>query len=164
MNLNSFLLFLIIIFCFSSCNSVKRTVQPITENTELTIDYLEGYFLKNTVEFEEEKKHLIISSQENFDTYFGIAKTMNNTISEIDFKNYNAVAILLKESKMSQALSVKSILSNKNVLNVYYETAIMEEQTYSSIAMRLFKIPKSFKTIKFISEKTSETLTIDSKQ
>lgn len=153
--------YLILILCFSSCHSAQRMDQPIVETVELKINYLNGYFVKNTVEIEAETLHLIISNQKSFDAYFGVAKTMNNTISEVDFRNNNVVAIIKKASTMSQNVSIKGALGNNELLNVYYETNMMEEQTYSSVAMKLFQIPKTYKTVKFISEKVSETLMVE---
>jgi len=77
-----------------------------------TIDKLNGYFVKNTVKFDDnyDFKHIVVNNKKDFDKYFGAAKTMKNTVDKVNFDESSVIAIMTKPSKFS-----------KNIGLVYYE-------------------------------------------
>lgn len=80
-------LVLLILLALVSCNNSKKETQTnLDQQSDFEVEYLEGYFPKNDIEFDAEVKALVIANQTDFDKYFGIAQTMNNKVPAIDFE------------------------------------------------------------------------------
>jgi hypothetical protein len=143
-----------------SCNVMQKTNQSEAVATETEINYLAGYFLKNDVDFKTETKYLVLTNRNDFDQYFGIAKTMNNTISEIDFEISNVAALIYKASYTPIEISLINEVSANEVLHFQYKTTIQEKQSFSSTSMKLFTIPKTIKSVVFTSGKETNTVSV----
>lgn len=145
---------------FSACSSQQKTADSKMEYKEMELAYLEGYFPKNDIVFKSEQLLRVIHNAEDFESFFGKAKTMDNTITKIDFDAHSVVAIILKPSYTTKDISIQSIFGNNDTIIVYFEINSMEKQTYSSTTMKIFKIPKSVKLVNLKSEKESLKLNV----
>ena len=70
---------------------VKELKMEKTEKVTLgatRFEEVKGYFVKNNVNFDKDYKYIVVSSQEDFDKYFGIGKTMDNKVTALDFDKY----------------------------------------------------------------------------
>jgi len=144
---------LMILIGLSSCNAIIEPNKGTVEKTNVEIEYLNGYFPRNDIFFETETMHIIITNRDDFDNYFGIAKTMNNIISEIDFNENHVVGILTKPSDEPMVVSIQNAVANKHILTVYYKTVTMEKQSFTSSDIKIFQIPKTINSVHFSSEK-----------
>lgn len=98
------LISLMMLITSSSCDSTKKINAIGNDTSLLELTYLEGYFSRNDIAFDSEIKHIVVTGQADFDNFFGIAKTMDNTIFEIDFQKENIAAVILRPSYKSQIL------------------------------------------------------------
>ena len=115
------------------------------------VEELNGYFVKNTVTFDDnhDYKHIVVSNQADFDQYFGIAKTMKNKIHKVDFDESSVVAIMTKPSKTANKIDlIYSEFAGDNLL-IQYNNTEGEETTYKSTGLYLATIPKGVANVKF---------------
>lgn len=104
---------------------------------------LNNYFVKNTVALPDEYNYKVSVSQADFDQAFGIAATMNNTITKPDFSGQVVVAVMGKPSSVQQEIGFESAALGNGDLNIYYKVKKGSEQSYTSTALALAAVPKS---------------------
>src|SRR5690606_41766865 len=85
-----------------SCNKEKKDKKSSESNMEMTakstpmeFEIVENYFTKNDMT-PRVVQYFIIDNKENLDKQFAAAKTMNNSITIIDFKKNRNVEIVMK--------------------------------------------------------------------
>ena len=125
------------------------TSVPMTKLTpsSLNVVPLEGYFVKNTVSTEQESTLVLISTQAEFDQSFGIAKTMTNTITPIDFTQNKVVAIFTKPSDLKTNIQLDRASVHGEILTANYNIDQGEKQSFKSSALILFTVPHTVTTI-----------------
>ncbi|MCK5815973.1 MAG: hypothetical protein KAH07_08515 [Flavobacteriaceae bacterium] len=138
---------------------ITETTKPMSSNTRF--EKIDGYFVKNTVVFEKSVKYIAVSSQEEFDTVFGIAKTMKNKVTPLDFEKFNVAAILNIPSKKSDRIKLQKYTSSNGIMTVGYDLEKGSDQTFDSGDLLIFKIPKGITKINFESEGQSETINVN---
>lgn len=144
-----------------ACNTTKKeelkqTKEPVMEKNEQVIggvtrfEELKGYFVKNTVDFDKDIEYVAVSNQEDFDKYFGIAKTMDNVVTPLDFEKFNVAGILLKPAKKAMKIKMTKFTAEgaKQIIGFNIETS--DDQSFTSGKVLLFKIPKSRTSVDFI--------------
>ena len=129
--------------------TMKKTEQTTTTVTRF--EELKGYFVNNDVVFDKDYKFVVVSNNEDFDKYFGIAKTMGNEISELNFEKFNVAGILSKPSNRANKIEVTTYTSKKGKTSVGFIDKVGDEQNFTSGALLLFKIPKSIISVDFVS-------------
>ncbi|PHS62098.1 MAG: hypothetical protein COB12_11265 [Flavobacterium sp.] len=135
----------------------KKEVKPLGGVTKF--DKLSGYYIKNTVEFDQAYKFVVVSNQEAFNNYFGIAKTMKNKVSDLDFEKFNIAGILVNPINKANTINITKFTAEGAKQIVHFTTIIGKEQTYTSGELVLFKIPKSRTSVEFNSG--GEIVTVD---
>lgn len=87
-----------------------------------TVDYqeAEGYFVRNDVNAGHKLEK--ITSQQQFESIFGMATTMSNKPTEIDFSNNMAIGLILPETNDQTRIITDSLVWKNNHLNLYYST------------------------------------------
>jgi len=137
-------------FLFSCNNTNTKQTKEENITDKASIELLDGYYIKNSLIFETNTKHLIIKNQNEFDKYFAAAKTMNNIISKTNFDKFNIAAILTKVSFTKSNITNVSIEKKQdNILIVDYKILKETEKSYSSSDLILFKINKKVNKIIF---------------
>ena len=143
---------------------VKELKMEKTEKVTLgatRFEEVKGYFVKNNVNFDKDYKYIVVSSQEDFDKYFGIGKTMDNKVTALDFDKYNIAGILVKPSKKVNKIKMEKYTSEGAKTIVEFSNIAGEEQTFTSGGLLLFKIPKSRTSVDFVSN--GETVHVEIK-
>ncbi len=143
---NSIVILLIIAFSTSCSSGDKQKA-------------LEGYFVKNNVVFQSNVEHLVLTNKADFDTYFGVAKTMKNDITEVNFETNNVLAIISKPSDNTK-LGINSMSEDNNMFTIDYQLSKKEKQSHTSSDVKLFTIPKTVKQVKFVSGETSKLVDV----
>ncbi len=138
-------LLMVIILGVVSCKSSQKAAD------DFDISYLEGYFTKNTVEYEKEVIFMVATHNEAFSSYFGMAKLMNNTISNVDFGVHNVAALITKPSAERAVIRIVKTEMVKNELIVHFQTTKNKKASYHSNDTKIFAIPKDIKKVTFIS-------------
>ncbi|WP_026451163.1 hypothetical protein [Aequorivita capsosiphonis] len=144
------ILLIIILLAFVACNNAEKDANA-EKQVGFEVEYLEGYFPKNDIQFNAPVKTLIINKKEDFDKYFGIAQTMKNQVPTIDFDKNKVVAIISAPSDKKQEILIPSADLKKNRLVVKYKVmADKVTQSFTSTDLKMFLIPKSVYAIDFI--------------
>lgn len=99
--------------------------------TQTAIDYKEatGYFVRNDVPDKTITEK--ITSQEQFDQYFGAATIMSQHPTAIDFSKEYIAAIVLPTTDYSTEIIVDSLIRNQASVNVYYSVSAGQRQSFS---------------------------------
>ncbi len=77
---------------------------------------------------------------------------MDNKVTALDFDKFNIAGILVKPSKKVKKIKIENYTSEGVKTIVGFANEVGEEQTFTSGALMLFKIPKSRTSIDFVSE------------
>jgi len=132
---------------------VKESAMEKKEQVKMGVtrfEELKGYFVKNNIEFDKAYKFVVVSNRENFDRYFGVGKTMNNKITLLDFDKFNVAGILVKPSDKASKIQMKNYTAKGAIQIVNFTIDKGEEQSFTSGALMLFKIPKSRTSVDFV--------------
>lgn len=146
-----------------SCNNGNKTVSddstaagsdtalnvaPNT-NSQLDVKPLSGYFLKNTITVNDSLTFWLIDNQTSFDSLFGMAKTMNNTIDKPDFGTQIVVAATMPPTFYGTQIQLESALSddaNNNAILHFVATSNPDKSTASTVPLWLGAVPKTGKS------------------
>lgn len=142
----------------AACNSTKKTENAngqqantpevaITEQPAASavdsVHTLSGYFLKNNYQFTNETDFLLLPDPPTFDSYLGVAKTMDNTIDKPDFAEQIVAAITMKPTNKRTDITISKIeKANNHTTNIYFEVKTGETLTYTLIPLLVFEFPK----------------------
>ena len=131
-------------------NNEQEVQQTSQEKTMVTrFEALKGYFVKSNVVFEGDSKYVVVTNTDDFNQYFGIAKTMNNEVTALDFEKFNVAAIILKPSNKLHEIKLEKYTSKDGITLVGFYVEEGEERDFTASSLLLFKIPKSIKSIDF---------------
>lgn len=138
-----------------SCNDAKKENEIV--DSEPAIELMEGYFPKNDIEIDQSVRVIIAKNKEDFDRYFGVAKTMTNRISDIDFDKNKVVALIAKPSENKQTITISETKLKNNKLAINYKLEVGDVQSFSSTEMKMFKIPQSINAVDVFSDVKEES-------
>jgi len=118
---------------------------------EKRVEELSGYFVKNTVKFDNnyDFKHLTVTNQEDFDHYFGVAQTMQNQVDKVNFAENSVIAIMTKPSEIEKKTELVYYEFDGNSLFILYQIINGDKKTYQSTSLYLASIPKNITRVKF---------------
>ncbi|WP_347373761.1 hypothetical protein [Aequorivita sp. Q41] len=143
----------LLVFSMISCNNKESTQKETTNtNSDFSVVYLENYFPRNDIEFTTPVKAMVISNREKFDSYFGIAQTMYNKVTPIDFEKNKVVAIITEPSDVKQEIIITETLLKDNKLLVKYKIEKGEIRSFTANDLKLFEIPKTIYGVDFTTE------------
>ena len=136
-------------FALISCNNPKNEgkVENKDDGPEFSVVFLENYFPKNNIEFTSPVKVMVIDNKNRFDEFFGIAQTMKNSATPIDFEKNKVVALISKPSDELLKIQLTETRLKDNNLLVKYKTIPSEAQSFVSSDLKMFSIPKSIYAI-----------------
>jgi len=151
MKFTAMVLFVLALF---SCDNAKKDGQNTT--SESAVELIEGYFPKNDIAFSQPVKIITTDNKLDFDHYFGVAKTMTNSITAIDFDKYKIVSLIAKPSNKEQTIKIIETKLKNNKLAINYKLEIGAEQSFSSTDLKMFKVPISVYAIDVYSDEGNE--------
>lgn len=141
---------------------IETKAADTSEAEILNFKELDGYFLKNNVKLTDNVNFFTVSAQKDFDKILGIAKTMTNVITPVDFKNSMVVVVAMKPSQSLNNIKItKAYLMGSDVY-VEYEIlpAGIPDVGYFLSNMAAFAIqrPKQILNVSFVD--TNKKMTI----
>lgn len=145
---------ILLVISMLSCNDDKT--KDHKENSESTIEMVEGYFPKNNLQFNQPIRIITINNKQDFDQFFGIAKTMTNSVSEIDFEKNKVIAIVARPLDRKQTIHILETKLKNNKLAINYKLEIGEPQSSTSSSLKMFKVAKSVYAIDVYSNDKNE--------
>ncbi|BCG65240.1 MAG: hypothetical protein methR_P3065 [Methyloprofundus sp.] len=116
-----------------------------------TVEKLDGYFIKNTVKFDDNNNfmHVVVENKKDFNKYFGVAKTMKNKVDKVNFEENSVIAIMTKASNVPKKIEVVYYEFGGDELLIKYHIREGEKNTFESTGLYLAAIPKDVTSIKF---------------
>jgi len=118
----------------------------------MELKQLEGYFLRNDVTIDKTPKTLQIRDRETFEKYFGIGKTMTNTITELDFDKYFYVAEIVEVNGALKEIEVISATSRGTSCMIIYSINERPGSTFKANTFVAFEVPKSVTQVVVMNE------------
>lgn len=167
---NPLFVLLILSLCIS-CNSEKKDKNNSENNMEMTaeteplkIEIVENYFTKNDMT-PRVIQYFTIDNQEDFDNQFGVAKTMDNAISTIDFDKTRIGAIVMPATDIKTSIEITQAERFGSGAIITYKTKQGDKQSFTTTPTLIFKLPvdNKLKTLEFKSGGDSKMITIPSK-
>ena len=133
-------------------------------NSQLDVKPISGYFLKNTIQVSDSLTFWIIDNQAAFDSLFGMAKTMNNTVDKPDFGTSIVVAATMPPTYYGTEIQLASATAdnvNNNAALHFVATGNPAKGSASMVPLWLGAVPKTGKrTFKlFTGDNLTKTIT-----
>ena len=150
---------LTIMLGFQCCNF--KSAKESSKNSEITPNALKGYFIKNSFEFTADCMTAVIKDESSFNQQFGMAKTMDNTITKPHFEKNYIAAIMLQPSNAKREVRLTEYQLSNGILTINYE--IQEQGTqndFLSSGLSLFEIPRTVNSVKFICGEQVDTINL----
>ncbi|MDG3580777.1 hypothetical protein [Galbibacter pacificus] len=144
----------------SSDNDFTRAGKPETMKTEIVANYFpKKDIAPNVIQF------FTIDNQQEFDQKFGAAKTMNNEVTQIDFNENRVGVILLPESNRKEIIEIDDAKRIGSSVIIEYNIEEGEEQSFTSMAVLIFKLPgdNRLKTVEFKSGDETNIVNVEAK-
>ncbi|SEW07758.1 hypothetical protein [Chitinophaga arvensicola] len=132
-------------------NTDTDTALNVSPNpsSQLEVKPISGYFLKNTIQVNDSLTFWIVDNQKSFDSLFGAAKTMNNTIDKPDFGTQIVIAATMPPTFYGTQIQLASALSdnaNNNAILHFAATSNPDKSTASTAPLWLGAVPKTGKS------------------
>ncbi len=118
------------------------TVEVAPQVFPVTVQTLNGYFLKNTYKLAEDTSCVLFADQASFDTAFGVAKTMNNKVDKPEFDKDVVAAVAMKATKTKTEIAISKAEKVGEMINVYVEVTTGDALTYTMQPLVVFSFPK----------------------
>jgi len=112
---------------------------------------LKGYFISDKVELQSGMNYAVFSKAKTFNRYFGVAKTMSNTIHYPDFNKEWVLMLALPPTRHETDIQFLHAIRAGSVLHVYYKVKHAYPLTYSMQPLELVLVPRTseIKTVMF---------------
>lgn len=133
---------------FSACKTTGNKSEKAEMNSisseNIPFNIAKNYFTKNTVP--NDFITLRISTQGDFDKYFGQATTMgqNGVPTPIDFSEGYVIAIINKESDRDINITPESLTRNGEKIDFLYTIKEGEKQTFTSRTMLILIVNNEY--------------------
>jgi hypothetical protein len=145
--------FVVVFFFVIACRTVQRspdtvpTYSPKIEPQYRMLQYKQlqgGYFLRNSVNLEDNINFIPVSSSLEFDSILGYAMTMGNTAYVPDFSNKFIVVIAMRPSSSVYEINISSIYFLNGEIQISYDVLLSGRQDigYFLLNMKVYEIEK----------------------
>lgn len=143
----------ILLFMFASCGSnnpptskTNTTLDvPPSTNSQLDVNPLSGYFVKNTIKVTDSLTFWVIDNKQIFDSLFGMGRTMNNTIVQPDFGTQIVIAATMPTSWYGTKIDLAGATLDDNTNDAavrFITTSSPNKNSYSMTPLWLGTVPK----------------------
>lgn len=134
-----------------SCNATNtskdgaKTETAQTNETSVPFTEAQHYFVKNTYK-EGQLTNPKISTQEDFEKFFGMASTMgpNGKPTPIDFTKQYVIAVIGNVTDKATTLSVNSLKQKGDTITLSYKQLEGEKQSYTIQPLLLLTVDNQF--------------------
>lgn len=129
------------LLCFSCSDNPSKESPSTAGIKDLPVSLLSGYFLNNTVERSDAMAFYVIDDQAEFEKYFGVAKTMTNEITQVDFKTERVGALIHPDANNEVKISVNKLQREGEKAMVDFSVSTGAPQSFTISPVVLFKLP-----------------------
>jgi len=139
---------IVLLACNTQTDGKQKTVSEKTISAdsikEVSYETGKGYFVKNTIE--DKDLTLKITTQADFDKYFGTATVMGERgkPTVIDFSKQFVLAVIAESSSKEKNITMPDIKSKDNGLHISYKIEEGIEQTFVSRPVLLLLIDNAY--------------------
>lgn len=146
----------ILVSCNATSTSKDGAQTETTQTSEIDVPFTEAqhYFVKNTYK-EGQLTNPKISTQEDFDKFFGMAATMgpNGKPTPIDFTKQYVIAVIGNVTDKATTLSVNSLKQKGDTITLHYKQLEGEKQSYTIQPLLLLTVDNKFQgSVKAVKE------------
>lgn len=128
-------------FFFSCANDDSKGPATPKGLQDLPVSLMSGYFLNNTVERSDAMAFYVIDDQAEFEKYFGVAKTMTNEITQVDFKTERVGALIHPDANTDVQMKVSKLQRDGDKAIVDFSVSTGAPQSFTISPVVLFKLP-----------------------
>ncbi|PSL49141.1 hypothetical protein CLV51_101471 [Chitinophaga niastensis] len=135
----------------TAINGIADTAMNIqaAPNSALDVKPLSGYFVKNTIKVTDSLTFWIIDNAASFDSLFGMAKTMSNTIETPDFGTHLVVAATMPATYYGTQIQLEGATvdnTNNGATMHFVATSNRQKSSASMMPLWIGTIPKTGKS------------------
>ncbi len=109
---------------------------------DVSFSQLSNFFVKNNVELQNSENYFVVKSQKEFSNIFGIARTMGNTVEQVDFSKYFVVAVVSNATNRETSIKINSVTEKNGNLNIKYSIKRARKLSYTSTPFMAVKISR----------------------
>lgn len=118
------------------------TVEAAPQVLPVTVQTLNGYFLKNTYKLSESTTCILFTDQVSLSKALGVAKTMTNKVDKPDFTKNVVAAVAMQSTQNKTEIVVSKAERIGDVITVYVEATTGEKLSYTMQPLLVFSFPK----------------------
>ena len=120
------------ILVYSSCSLEKNETIP---DNKVELTPIRGYFSKR----KPYKTEGYVLNKRSFNLYFSPARTMGDSLPEIDFTTKKVGAIIMPETSYDTRIILNNAYLSDSILHIQYSIhEVLEKRPYTIIPVRLF--------------------------
>jgi len=144
MNIRTLLILLLVTIGFTACGNRSQSTQTDkSDSNNIPYELASNYFVRNDVDsslYIKEK----ITSEEQFNRYFGMATTMSSKPTPIDFDNYFVIALILPVRDNKTILDIDNLKMVNDKLTLVYSEIVGERQSYDIHPFSILIVDKKY--------------------
>lgn len=144
-----FYLFVFLVFGLYSCSSNKPQSEQQSASVANVQDQAKADNMSSVVEIKDvenyfstqrpKEQEFLVLNDSDFEKYFHPAKTMNNTVTKIDFTKERVGAIILPETEYNTTITINKVsLDGKRLIVDYTVTKDQNKQSYTIVPSKVF--------------------------
>lgn len=141
----------LMIYACDSCSSRKRQATdiaavvaqaPIAAGTSVQATPIEGYFLKNTYEFDSDTAYFVFLDEASVGAYLGIGKTMGNAPALPSFQENAVAAIALRPTDIDTKIRITQVDVEGGLADIHFTVERGKKLPYTMQPVAFFYFPK----------------------
>lgn len=121
-----------------SCTAGKKEAPGVPVDFQI----LSGYFVSNTYDLKDEYNLITVINEDQMNTSFGMATTMNTAPTPVDFTKDVVVAVALLPTNIDKNMTVSKIEKSNEVLKVYVNILDGEKKSFTQTPVTLVSLPR----------------------
>lgn len=155
----------LVVALFASCgSSSKNTTENkdqekpyVTARPTKLIDEIDGYF----VTYKPKMVEVLIQNEEEWNANFGVAKTMDNQPTTVDFGMHKVGAIVAPETDVETDIIIDNTsIQDRKLVVEYSINAKGEKRSFTIVPMKafLYSITQDIDSVSFVNKGVTTTL------
>jgi len=124
-----------------SCSSLNQVARIEQNASSIYYSQLSNYFVRNDVPCKKLQK-LIFDNQQDFESYFGMAASMGNIPTEVNWKTQYVVAVILPETNRATSVTPVDVCQGGNSVIMYYHVDKGDRRSYTMVPFTAVALDK----------------------
>lgn len=143
--------------CTSKPKEIIAAPDTAQGSTAVNLAEIDGYFLKS----KPSSTFVAVLDSANFKETMGVARTMDNKPTEIDFSKNTVGVIAVPATEYETTISIDTASIENRILNVYYSVVVSgDKRTFSILPVNAFTIDNNLEIDSIAFRNGDNTITI----